>query len=76
MLFRSFKMKTEFPWLLNAIPSRLNIPAQGCNGGGAGRPGSFLINGEQLLEAKKREMQPTDEVLMETPGGGGFGSPA
>lgn len=71
-----FKMKTEFPWHLNAIPSRLNIPAQGCNGGGAGRPGSFLINGEQLLEAKKREMQPTDEVLMETPGGGGFGSPA
>jgi N-methylhydantoinase B/oxoprolinase/acetone carboxylase alpha subunit len=38
-------------------------------------PGSFLINGRALLEAKKREMQPDDEVLMETPGGGGFGAP-
>ena len=70
-----FRLKTEHNWLLNAIPSRLNIAAQGSNGGEPGQAGSFLINGQALLEAKKREMQPDDEVLMETPGGGGFGEP-
>ena len=68
-----FKMNTESPWFLNAIPSRLNIPAKGLGGGEPGTTGSFLINGDPLLEAKKREMLPTDEVLMQTPGGGGFG---
>ena len=70
-----FRLKTEHNWLLNAIPSRLNIAAKGLNGGEPGQAGSFLINGQALLEAKKREMQPEDEVLMETPGGGGFGAP-
>ena len=69
-----FKMNTDSRWFLNAIPSRLNIPAQGLRGGRPGATGSFLINGEPLLEAKKREMLPADEVLMQTPGGGGFGS--
>ena len=67
-------MNTDNHWFLNAIPSRLNIPAQGLRGGRPGATGSFLINGEPLLEAKKREMLPADEVLMQTPGGGGFGS--
>ena len=68
-----FKMNTDSRWFLNAIPSRLNIPAKGLGGGEPGKTGSFLINGEPLLDAKKREMLPTDEVLMQTPGGGGFG---
>ncbi len=71
-----FRMNTKFPWLLNAIPSRLTIPANGTKGGGPGRVGSFLINGKNSLEAKKREMEPDDEVIMETPGGGGFGPSA
>ena len=68
-----FRMRTENPWLLNAIPSRLKISAQGLAGGQPGEPGTFLINGTPNLEAKKKEMLPKDQVVMETPGGGGFG---
>ncbi|MEM6851434.1 MAG: hydantoinase B/oxoprolinase family protein, partial [Pseudomonadota bacterium] len=71
-----FHMRTESEWLLNAIPSRLDIPAQGVAGGEAGAPGSFLINGEASLAAAKRAMAPSDEVLMQTPGGGGYGAPS
>jgi N-methylhydantoinase B len=68
-----FRMRTGKEWLLNAIPSRLKSGAEGLQGGAPGAPGSFLINGEQNLEAKKIAMAPADEVVMQTPGGGGFG---
>ena len=68
-----FRMRTGKDWLLNAIPSRLRIPAGGLEGGEPGAVGAFLINGEASLEARKKEMSKNDEVLMHTPGGGGFG---
>ncbi len=69
-----FRMRTGREWLLNAIPSRLRIRAEGLAGGGPGAAGAFLINGEPVTDARKRTMQPADEVLLHTPGGGGFGS--
>ena len=69
-----FRMRTRDPWFLNAVPSRLSAPAEGLEGGGAGRPGRFLINGEPSAEANKMTMAADDEVLLETPGGGGFGA--
>ena len=69
-----FRMRTNTEWLLNAIPSRLSIPAQGLEGGEPGAPGKFTINGEPLHPAAKLAMAPEDEVLMQTPGGGGYGS--
>lgn len=68
-----FHLRSPNPWLLNAIPSRLSTQAEGLNGGGAGRSGRFLINDEPISEPKKLAMKPSDEVLLETPGGGGFG---
>lgn len=68
-----FRMRTGKEWLLNAIPSRLKIQAQGLQGGEPGAAGAFLINGEPSLEARKKAMLESDEVLMQTPGGGGFG---
>jgi len=68
-----FRMRSGREWLLNAIPSRLHIQAEGLLGGGPGAVGQFLINQEPSLEAHKRAMGPADEVLMQTPGGGGFG---
>ncbi|WP_411817847.1 hydantoinase B/oxoprolinase family protein [Hyphococcus sp. DH-69] len=70
-----FKMRSGNEWLLNAIPSRLNIAAEGLAGGEPGLPGSFEVNGEAKMRAQKLPMEPTDEVLMTTPGGGGYGSP-
>ena len=69
-----FRLRTGHEWLLNAIPSRLKTQAEGLFGGDAGAAGAFLINGEATLGARKQLMQPDDEVLMITPGGGGFGA--
>lgn len=68
-----FRMRTGAEWALNAIPSRLKTQAEGLQGGGAGAPGSFLINGEPCHEARKLTMAADDEVMMMTPGGGGLG---
>lgn len=68
-----FRMRTGKDWLLNAIPSRLHSRAEGLLGGEPGAAGVFLINGKPNLQAHKRAMEPADEILMQTPGGGGFG---
>ena len=68
-----FRMRSGNEWLLNAIPSRLKFGAEGLFGGEAGTPGKFLVNGEDCSEAKKLLMDADDEVLMQTPGGGGSG---
>lgn len=70
-----FKLRSGHEWLLNAIPSRLSLPAQGLDGGEPGAVGAFLVNGESTLTAAKKAMGPEDEVLMHTPGGGGYGAP-
>ena len=71
-----FHMLTEEPWLLNAVPSRLESGPEGIGGGGDGQHGRFLVNGEPVSQARKLTMNPNDVVLLETPGGGGFGDPA
>jgi N-methylhydantoinase B len=71
-----FRMRTNDPWLLNAVPSRLDEGPEGLGGGGPGAAGRFLVNGRPIREAKKLVMQPDDVVVLETPGGGGYGTPA
>ena len=70
-----FKIMTDRPWLLNAIPSRLTAPAEGLDGGMAGRTGRFLVNGVVTSRAHKMTMEANDVVTLETPGGGGYGPP-
>ncbi len=69
-----FHMRTDAPWLLNAVPSRLGDGPEGLLGGAPGAGGNFLINGKPVSEARKIAMQPGDVVLLETPGGGGYGA--
>lgn len=68
-----FHMNTSEPWLLNAVPSRLDAGPDGLDGGEKGAAGRFLVNGETLSESRKMTMKPEDVVLFETPGGGGYG---
>jgi N-methylhydantoinase B/oxoprolinase/acetone carboxylase alpha subunit len=68
-----FHMNTDQPWLLNAVPSRLGRGPDGLLGGEAGAAGRFLVNGQGVSEARKMTMAPGDVVLLETPGGGGYG---
>ena len=67
-------MNTEHPWLLNAVPSRLDDGPEGLDGGEPGAAGRFTVNGVNVSEARKITMQPGDVVLLETPGGGGYGA--
>jgi N-methylhydantoinase B/oxoprolinase/acetone carboxylase alpha subunit len=70
----AFRMRTSSPWLLNAVTSRTQDCAEGLGGGAPGTPGRFLVNGKSVTEARKMVMQPEDEIALETPGGGGYGS--
>ena len=69
----AFHMRTNQPWLLNAVPSRLDNGPPGIGGGAAGAPGIFLINGKPVSEPRKLTMQPDDIIHLQTPGGGGYG---
>ena len=69
----AFHMRTHQPWLLNAVPSRLDRGPEGLDGGEDGAAGRFLINGAPVSESKKMAMGADDLVLLETPGGGGYG---
>ena len=71
----AWHMRTNSPWLLNAVASRMQLPPEGVGGGGPGAAGRFLVNGNTVSEARKMVMQPGDEVTLETPGGGGYGQP-
>lgn len=50
-----------------------SVPA-GLAGGGAGQPGRLIINDEQLDPTEPRILRAGDRVVMETAGGGGYGS--
>jgi N-methylhydantoinase B/oxoprolinase/acetone carboxylase alpha subunit len=71
----AWRMRTSSPWLLNAVASRMRLPPEGLGGGAPGATGRFLVNGSTVSEARKMLMQPSDEVTIETPGGGGYGQP-
>jgi N-methylhydantoinase B len=69
-----FHMNTDQPWLLNAVPSRLDRGPDGLDGGEPGAQGVFLVNGKPFSQASKASMEPKDSVHLETPGGGGYGA--
>ena len=56
------------------MPSRLDDGPEGLDGGSPGAAGRFLVNGQNVSEARKMTMAPGDIVLLETPGGGGYGA--
>ncbi len=56
---------------------RIEHPARGRAGGGNGRPGKVYIKGGSPLRGKGKDLVPAGATLvLETPGGGGFGNPS
>lgn len=64
------------PLTLYARYERVVNPAKGRQGGGAGAPGRVSLGSGGLLKAKGLQtIPPGDTVVIEMPGGGGYGRP-
>jgi N-methylhydantoinase B len=61
------------PASLSLLTDRRRHAPQGLHGGGPGRPGRNLLNGEELPAKTSRSLAAGDVVTVETPGGGGWG---
>ena len=61
---------------LSLLTDRRRHAPRGVAGGGPGRPGRNLLNGEELPAKVTRGLRAGDVVTIETPGGGGWGGQA
>ena len=57
------------------ITERRRHPPPGADGGEPGAPGRNLVNGEELPPKASGTLAPGDRLRVETPGGGGHGTP-
>ncbi|MCS0505070.1 hydantoinase B/oxoprolinase family protein [Ancylobacter mangrovi] len=58
------------------LMTQLKSPTAGFAGGSSGKPGRLVINGTQVDPTEPRVLKAGDRILMETAGGGGYGTPA
>ncbi len=64
------------PFVISKMFDRIDHPARGLRGGGAGAPGRVYVKAGAGFKGKGRDVVPAGATLvMETPGGGGIGSP-
>ncbi len=63
------------PMRYSLIGERRRLAPRGRDGGGDGLAGRNLRNGERLPSKVEGELAPGDTIRIETPGGGGHGSP-
>ena len=65
------------PFAVFALFDRIAHPARGRHGGGPGAPGTIALSGGRPLKGKGKQIVPAGEtLLLELPGGGGYGPPA
>ena len=65
------------PFVVSKMFDRIDHPARGSRGGGAGAPGKVYVKDGVEFKGKGRDVVPAGATLvMETPGGGGIGSVA
>jgi N-methylhydantoinase B len=60
---------------LSILSERRRHPPEGRKGGGPGAPGRNFLNGDEVPSKVARDLAAGDVVRIETPGGGGYGSP-
>jgi N-methylhydantoinase B len=59
-----------------AVFDRIDYPARGRNGGQPGAPGRVYLGGGGPLNGKGKQVVPHgDTLILELPGGGGYGAP-
>ncbi len=65
------------PFAIFATYERVKHPARGRSGGGPGAPGKLSLASGAVLKPKGFQVIPAgDRLIMEMPGGGGYGDPA
>lgn len=57
-------------------PDLIKYPAEGLRGGLKGSPGGVVINGERMSRFVPTPFKEGDEVILQVPGGGGYGRPS
>jgi len=68
--------RSESPWSVSTLIDRTGFPAGGLEGGGPGAPGGLsLASGRPVQPKTVLQLDPDDRVLLEPPGGGGYGDP-
>ena len=68
-----FVSKHEGPLAIVFLTERIRVPAPGLGGGEAGACGEVLINGKPVNSRLPHTLIKGDEVVLRTPGGGGYG---
>ncbi len=64
------------PFAVMALFDRIDHPALGREGGGAGLPGAVRLASGTVLKGKGKQIVPAgDRLILELPGGGGLGRP-
>jgi N-methylhydantoinase B len=69
------ELEALVPARYTLITERRRHAPRGRDGGADGRPGRNLLNGEELPSKAAGELRRGDRLRLETPGGGGYGSP-
>lgn len=66
---------SRHPTPLNIVflTERIQVPAPGVGGGESGACGEVLIDGQVIDTRRPHVLQPGAEVILRTPGGGGYG---
>lgn len=64
----------DSPVTVSFMANRLEIPAEGLNGGLPGAVGAVLLNGKPFDPREISIIDPGDTLTLQTPGGGGFGA--
>lgn len=68
-----FVNRHDRPLSIVFLTERIHVPAPGLGGGETGARGEVLINGEAIDSRRPHVLAPGDEVILRTPGGGGYG---
>ncbi len=71
------RVRSGKPFWFAPLTQRVHHPAPGLLGGKDGVPGRVVVlpEGEELKTKQQRLLGPGAEILLETPGGGGYGPP-
>lgn len=71
-----FVSRHHAPLQIVFLTERIRVPAPGFGGGESGACGQVLINGAVIDTRRPHVIEPGDEVILRTPGGGGYGPEA